>query len=198
MKRILAIVPSTGYLNPICVKSWYSMYIPDEYVLVVDYITGYGIELARNQAAQQAIDENYDYLFFIDSDIILPTDTLTKLLSCDSDIITGWYMSSFMDNRISIAKFDTERLFYEAYKLHEQQENIINNIAEVDGCGFGCILIKTEVFKNMEYPFFKYVEYGNNQYLSEDLYCCGKMKDAGYKIKCDVTLKVGHVKQTIL
>lgn len=64
MKRILAIVPSTGYLNPICVKSWYSMYIPDEYVLVVDYITGYGIELARNQAAQQAIDKNYDYLFF--------------------------------------------------------------------------------------------------------------------------------------
>jgi glycosyltransferase involved in cell wall biosynthesis len=47
------------------------------------------IDTARNTAAQMAMEMNCDYLMFIDDDVMVPPDTLEKLLLADKDIIAG-------------------------------------------------------------------------------------------------------------
>ena len=45
------------------------------------------IHNARNAMAKNAIEKKCDYLFFLDSDCVLPNDTLKKLV--EHDIVTG-------------------------------------------------------------------------------------------------------------
>ena len=47
------------------------------------------IDTARNTAAQMALSRECDYLMFIDDDVMIPPDTLEKLLKADKDVIAG-------------------------------------------------------------------------------------------------------------
>lgn len=47
------------------------------------------IDTARNTAAEMAMNMGCDYLMFIDDDVMIPPDTLEKLLLADKDIVAG-------------------------------------------------------------------------------------------------------------
>lgn len=47
------------------------------------------IDTARNTAAEMAMNMDCDYLMFIDDDVMIPPNTLEKLLMADKDIIAG-------------------------------------------------------------------------------------------------------------
>jgi len=190
MTRILLAIPCFSLLDPKCVKSFYKIRVPEGFQLTIDYITGYGAAQARNKAANQAIDQNYDYLFFIDSDQIAPEDTLEKLLNCNTEISAGWAMQAINDPRTNISKFIAEKQFYDFYRISE----IPNGIFNADAVGMACVLIKTEVFEKLKYPYFVYTEYEHKGILSEDLYFCMKAKEAGFKILCDTSLRLPHLK----
>lgn len=54
------------------------------------------MSILRNRCIQEALDGGYDFLFFVDSDLVLHPDTLRILLEADKDIISelfwtqGW------------------------------------------------------------------------------------------------------------
>lgn len=75
--------------------------IDNEKLLSKEIIIGAGlsedgvmyISFLRNTAIQKANDDNFDYLFFVDSDIIIPKNAIEKLLEINSDISFGWYFN---------------------------------------------------------------------------------------------------------
>jgi len=68
-----------------------------------------------------------------------------------------------------------------------------NGLVEVAGCGFGCVLIKGEVFRTMEYPHFYYQSaLDHKDTISEDIYFCKKARDLNFKIWVDTTILCDH------
>lgn len=191
-KKILLAVPTNKYIEPETFKSIYDLDVPAGYDITFQYFYGYQIDQIRNLIAHWAT--HYDYLFSVDSDIVLPKDTLTKMLSHDVDMVSGVYIQR---------KPDTEIL--EIYR--KNQFGGVTNIPfsqimpqglhEIDGCGFGCVLIKSDVVRNIGYPQFVYKSaLDHKDTISEDIYFCTKAKEKGAKIYVDSSIVCKHIGNT--
>jgi len=65
---------------------------------------------------------------------------------------------------------------------------------EVFGIGFGCVLVNTQVLKEIGYPQFKYTSSIDfNQTISEDVDFCVKAIKKGYKIHVLPGLLYEHI-----
>ena len=61
----------------------------------------------------------------------------------------------------------------------------------------GCMMIKTEVFQHLEKPYFKTVDEEPDaevilKLVTDDLYFCKKVTDAGFKILADGAILCTH------
>lgn len=183
-KTILIAIPTNKYVESETFKSIYDLDIPEGYVTEFQCFYGYRVDQIRNLIAEWA--KRYDYLFAVDSDIILPRDTLSKMLALDLDVVSGLYIQRKPGQHI--------------LELYREGRNIPiediqgRGVVEVDGCGFGGVLIKSEVFRKMQYPHFFYtsaLDHANT--ISEDVYFCNKARALGFRIWADTSIHFGHV-----
>ena len=65
--------------------------------VVHKYALGYQVARARNFMAQWALDAGVDYLWMVDSDIIVPEKGLAGLISHDLEVCLGWYIRGNSD-----------------------------------------------------------------------------------------------------
>lgn len=148
----------------------------------------YSIDASRNLIVEHALEIGYDYIMWIDSDMILPRNTLTTLMSHDKDIVSGVYAYKILGGKNAVAKRFKKDVndTYEDIPLKEIREK--EKLIEIDGVGFGCVLTKVDVFRNIKKPWFKY-----SPKMGEDIYFCRKAQKAGYKIYLDTSILCGHV-----
>jgi len=196
--KILIAVPTFENIKPECFKSIYDLARPEGCDLYFDFVRGYDCAKARNQIARNAMAGNYDYVLMVDSDIQLPQDTLVKLLECKSDIALGWYYRK----RI---KTDQTVIFTFGKDFNDDNcitgTTMINEVPrpiEVKGGGLGIALIKTDIFSNLPYPYFKFVTYPNDTVLSEDLYFCNLANGHGLNVKCNPNVKGNHIFEILM
>ena len=188
-KKILIGIPTARNIEAETFKSIYDLKIPEGYEATFQFFYGYNVDQVRNLIADWVVN-GFDYLFSVDSDIAFPTDTLVKLLSHDKDVVSGLYIQRKPGQHI-----------LEIYESNTTGG--INNmpygklkgrsLVEVAGCGFGCVLVKAEVFKVIGYPQFKYhsaISHSNT--VSEDVYFCNKAKENGFKIWADPSILCRH------
>ena len=190
-EKILIGVPTTGFVKPLCFQSVYKIRIPDNVVADIEYFPGYGCAQARNKIACRCVDQDYSRVLFIDDDQLVPIDVLEKLLDCKSEIAAGYSMMCVGDMRTNISFYDKDRRFYDFITSDKLKTNIV---MDVDAVGFSCILIKKHVFKVLQYPWFKYVEYPDRGTLSEDLYFCDMARKNNLRLVVDTSLKCLHTK----
>jgi glycosyltransferase involved in cell wall biosynthesis len=194
VKTILIAIPTNKYIEPETFKSIYDQEVPEGYKTEFQFFYGYQIDQIRNLIAEWA--KNYDYLFSVDSDIILPKDALRKMIAADKDIVSGMYIQRIPNSHI-----------LEIYMVNKNGGIVnipdefiapYNGLVEIAGCGFGCCLVKGEVFRAMEYPHFYYKSaIDHNDTVSEDIYFCKKARDLEFKIWVDTTIKCDHKGSTL-
>ena len=182
MKQILIAIPTNASIEPETFKSIYNLEMPEGVKTHFEFFFGYQVDQIRNLIAEWG--KNYDYTFWVDSDIILPKDALIKLYESNKDIVSGVYMQRKHAKQIL-------ELYNEAGNIpHNELEH---GLMEVRGCGFGCVLVKGNVFNEMEYPHFKYKSALNHDHTySEDVYFCDRAREKGFKIWADTTLICEH------
>lgn len=191
-KRILIAVPTAKYIETKTFKSIYDLHIPEGYTVDFESFFGYNVDQVRNLIAHHAITANYDYVLFIDSDISFTPESLSELLMVEGDIVTGVYRQRFLDKVVPEIYVDlpgggTDNI--DPDYLNEQMEPF-----EIAGCGFGYVLVKVKVMKDIGYPQFFYkhsIEFEDT--VSEDTYFCEKAKKKGYKIICNPLVQCGHI-----
>lgn len=182
-KTILIAIPTNKYIEPQTFKSIYDLEVPDGYTVEFQYFYGYQIDQIRNLIASWAV--KYDYLFSVDSDISFPKDTLVKLLSHNTDIVSGLYIQRIPGQHNLELYRNGINVKYEDVK-HQQ-------LVEVDSCGFGCVLIKSDVVSSVEYPQFVYKSAIDHNYtVSEDTYFCLKAREKGFKVFADTSVLCEH------
>lgn len=202
MKKILLGVPTSCFVETETVKSIYNLQIPDGFEAHLEIIKGYAVHQARNILVDIAIKGGYDYVFWIDADVILPTNILSALIDTGMDIICGYYLKKIQDKEIV-------EIFGECPELGGQLTNVYlkdmpkqTGIYQIGACGFGCTLTNVEVFKkildNKEDSdlCFDYI-YKKNAMCSEDILFCQKALKLGYKTFVHTGMRCGHIGQRI-
>lgn len=85
---------------------------------------------ARDAIAKAAIDNGYDYVLYVDSDMVFSADDLNRLLSHDTDICSGLYVTRRGENKnVCYSKIITRRRF--PYRLFVDRDVNIGHIGEV-------------------------------------------------------------------
>jgi len=164
--------------------------VPDGYEVDFRYSFGYLIDQVRNLIASWAAN-HYDYLFSVDSDIVFPPDTLKKLLSHNKDAVSGMYIQRIPGTHALEIYLPNQ---WGGTNRAELKDLPVNSLMEIAGCGFGCVLVKSEVFRNVGYPQFVYHQaLDHKNTISEDVDFCSKARARGHKIYVDTSIKCDHV-----
>ena len=152
-----------------------------------DFIVRMPVDMARNTFARRACEEGFTHILWIDSDMMFEPDLMERLaadLEAGYDIVTGLYFKRKLPPEPVIYKnLDFGHGTSEIYFDYPQ-----NALFPVAGCGFGGLMMKTEVVADTEEPPFDLIPG-----YSEDLSFCIRMAEKGRKIGCDSRIKLGHL-----
>lgn len=140
----------------------------------------------RNDIVEEALKKDYTHIFFIDADMCFAPEVLERLISRDKDIIAGDYNKRNL-NKESVVKLLKNDIIKGKY----------TELFECESAGTGCMLIKTEVFKNIPKPYFAFSDEIQKEEVGEDTFFCLKAKRYNYKIYCDPTMEIGHIGEYI-
>lgn len=146
------------------------------------------IDKMRNMHAKLALIHNFDYIVFIDDDVLVPTDCIKRLLACNADIAAGWTIirGHPFDNMFFKYKDEAKENLarYNDFEVNER------GLIDVDAVGFSCCMIKVDLLRNVPPPFFV-----TGTQNTEDIYFCIKARQAvpDCTIVVDPELKTGHI-----
>ena len=200
MRKILIAVPCMDML-------------PAQFAHSLATLTSYGIEdtqisvwfnlgsliyTSRDQIAKKALLDEADLIMWFDSDMVFNSDTLIRMLKLideGNDMVTGIYYRRTPP--FSPVAFKTMDLNEDgtAFDWTEFDE-IPSEPFEVGACGFGCVLMKTEIFVSVFAKFGQMFTPIAN--CGEDIAFCWRARQCGYKILADPSISLGHVGYTII
>ena len=105
------------------------------------------INQCRDAIVIKAFEGNYDYIFWVDDDMLIPSDAITKLLSHNKDICSGLYFSrgNYKPLLYNIEYFKDEDQYGYTQLLDYPQ----NSLIKVGGVGFGCCLTKVSALRKI-------------------------------------------------
>lgn len=154
---------------------------------------------ARNGLAKQAIEEGFDRVLWLDSDMDFEPDLL-KQLSADMDegreLVSGLYFKR---------KAPVKPVIYESLGYYKDEDggDAVTPVAiayedypedsvfPIAGCGFGGCLVSVDLIKRVKdefgLPFSPILGFG------EDLSFCLRATKLGVEMFCDSRVKLGHV-----
>ena len=163
----------------------------------------YCVDLCRNTLAREFLKSQCTHIFWLDSDVLMPDDTILRLLSYNLPVVGG----VIFDKKRRLAdgnnptgpaawiKTDTPGK-YVTLSLDNPP-----GLYEVDWSCMGAILCKREVFEKMEPPWFVYEherEWKDREAQvggSEDRYFFYKARAAGFPGVLDLSLRGVHIGQ---
>lgn len=147
--------------------------------------------VARQRIAELAVEENMDYLFMIDDDMISPVDLFERLYKHQKDIVGALAFTRFAPHKPVIY------ILTEGYDPVEKKDYYISQsyltypkdtLVECDAVGFGAVLIKVDILRSMRRPWFVAAT-GRG----EDIQFCFDARKAGFKVFMDTATKLGHL-----
>ena len=149
-----------------------------------------------------AID--YDYMMWIDSDVLFTPEQFERLLSHDKEIVSGLYKMEDDTHYACVEHWNENHYIEKGHFEFLKPADIEyrkNQLIDVNYVGFGFILIKKGVFETLKYPFFRPNSYKIGdmvEFAMEDVSWCHDVRATGHKIWVDPKVIVGHEKTRVL
>ena len=143
------------------------------------------VYVGRDKLAQKAMAECYTHILWLDSDMIFTEDLLDDLMYSGKRCVTGIAHSRRAPH--------VSCVFKEIWPKVDRWDGCEypNNTFRIGGCGFACVLIDTEIVRNVYNKngtaFFPMRE------LGEDLAFCKRAIDEGYEIWAEPSVMLGHI-----
>lgn len=152
------------------------------------------LQRARNDTIHIALEQDYDDLVWIDSDIEWNPSDFFKLLNYPVDIVGGTY-----PKKSSIEE-------YVVRQLSRRPVDKDTGLLEVDGLGTGFVKMSKKAMQylwdcstpyidpkdNKERRMIFDVVINNHGLVSEDIHAFNKLVDGGFKIWLDPTITCNH------
>ena len=157
------------------------------------HTTGATISENRNKLAEQALTVGAEWIWYVDDDHIFPPDTLLRLLAHNVSVVSGLYL-----NRAAP---------YIPHMYNREEENgaVYPHCLTTDDVGLrpvlstgaGCLLVRTEVLKQLEPPYWRIGQI-RSDVAGDDIDFCRRVRAKGFSIWCDTDVRVGHFTSAIV
>lgn len=154
---------------------------------IMTFARGQSPAKGRNMIIKQALEYDCSHVLFLDDDVAFPSHTLDALLKHDKDIVTALHLRRNYPHYPYIFDWADENGLCRQYLPKDNETGLIEIVAS----GFGCCLIKTDVFKALEEPWVRLGELEKDEWC-DDIGFFKRVREAGFKIYCDLDMPVGH------
>ena len=147
---------------------------------------------ARTALCKMAMDAGADYVLWLDSDVVFQPDLMERLMEDiqGRDMVTAVYHARKAPFRPIIWKTIRTGLMPTDAQVEQYDDYPTDGLFEVEGCGFGAVLMKIGVIRDVAETFHQ--TFAPVTGLGEDLSFCVRARSCGYKIWCDPALQIGH------
>ena len=149
--------------------------------------TGASIATNRNEVTEKALQSGAEWIWYVDDDQMFAPDALTRLLSRRLDIVSGIYLQR------------SAPFYPHMYHRGDKQgvyprmlESGDSGLVELEAVGAGCLLVKTKVLRALDRPFWRLGQIRSDVW-GDDLDFCNRVRAAGFKVWCDLDVRVGHI-----
>jgi hypothetical protein len=223
MKKVIIALPGREYSGNF-LRNWsetlmvltqkgYKVTLINEYSSFVSFsrMKTLGLDVMRG-ATQVPFDGkvDYDVWLTIDSDIFFIPEQVIELIE-DTDkhpVVSGLYRMSDLQHYAAVKKWDDEYFkkngTFKFIKVNELDTS--QKYMKVAYNGMGFFACRKGVIENLKYPYFSYplieIETEDGKVLrdmcSEDVAFCKNLKDAGYDVIVNTSLRVGHEKTLVI
>lgn len=144
------------------------------------------IIIGRNKLRQFVLENNYDYFFSLEQDVIPPADIIERLLAREKKIISGCYFTVFPNYpSVRLVAFKHVPPANPAEPLWDVgpplgiMEVLPSRVLDVSVVGVGCLLIHSSVLEKVSF------RYDSSTDASDDMFFCYDARKAGYSIYLD-------------
>lgn len=188
--KILIAVPTGETIEPEVFKAIYELK-PAGHDLAFDYVRGYDVAESRNRIVEKALEGWYDYILFVDSDTIIPDNTLELMLEGTvADVCLGICpRKNTKEGKTAIIRQGTQGYNDGSYFYNDLPEGKL----EVKAGGFACALVSCNLLRRMQKPWFRYAIYEDGSILSEDFFFCDQARWEHAVIMADFRVRCGHL-----
>ena len=223
MKKVVVALPGREYSGSFLTnwsqslieltKRGYQVTLLNEYSSFVTFsrMKTLGLNVLRG-ATQVPFDGKLDYDVWvtIDSDIFFIPEQLIELIE-DTDkypVVSGLYRMADLEHYAAVKEWDTEYFkkhgSFEFLKVRDLDTT--EKYMKVAYNGMGFFACRKGVIENLKYPYFSYplieIETEDGKLIrdmcSEDVAFCKNLKDAGYSVIVNTSLRVGHEKTLVV
>lgn len=204
--RVAILVPEQGFVHIDWALQLPKMRDPD--VRIVTFRGGQPLDLARNYLVGKALNMGAEWLFFLDSDVIVPDGGLDRMISRGVPLISGLYKQKNHGGKLWCCGLRDENGFTFS-SFNDWKEELVT----CDVAGAGCLLIHHTVIQRMRkmYPKLPWFQWCNGRgykqedfpdplmyNAGEDLYFCLLAKACGFQLHVDTTVRCKHVAQAVI
>ena len=147
--------------------------------------------------------QDYDYILWIDDDIVFTPEDFEVLYKEDKDVISGLYLMANGTHFAAVEVWDEDYFKDNGTFQFLPKKNIKQRLLPftVEYVGFGFLLFKKGVFEQLEYPWFEptYLNIKDcKDFSMEDVTLCLKLKKRNINVYVHPEVIVGHEKEVEL
>lgn len=155
---------------------------------LVVFATGIDIGANRNAIAYRALLEQRDWVWFVDDDMVFSKDHLTRLIQHNQPVVASLYLNRkppfYPVAYNSMTLVDGVPVWRPVSLAGAPSEGL----AEIVGAGTGGMLVRTDVFRAIEYD-----TWFDHHQSTDDLAFCQRVAAAGFPIFLDLGATMGHI-----
>ncbi|MBN1544767.1 glycosyltransferase family 2 protein [Candidatus Woesearchaeota archaeon] len=145
------------------------------------------ITYGRNAVREYAIRKGYDYIWFVDTDVLPPQDALSRMISEGKDIVAGLCL-------VSVNVEGVTKILPNIYRPGRGEclvpfpiGDVMNDdVIEISCAGFGCVLLSSKVLEAVNFRFFQ------GSMAGEDMAFFNDAREKGFRSFADNGVKCMH------
>lgn len=189
------------YENHIAVASYASRYLTTHKlgsVPIVGSTDRMYLHTACNTVVRELLKTDCTHIFWTESDMLMPFWTIPALLAHDKDIVSGIYFLRNGEGQPCLYTKGEKSVKTGVHSAHPVSIFPEDSMFKAHCPGMGCVLMKREVFEQIDAPWFDLKEgfskeNGKIYGYGQDIFFYSKVADAGLDVWVDSSIHCGQV-----
>lgn len=153
--------------------------------VTVGFVNSTYIHVGREFVLEASIKSGATHVLWLDTDLSFPREAAVLLSMHDEPFVGVNYLMRHDGGNWTAMRGEAR----------VQTTSCSTGLEAVDAVGFGCVLMRTEIAKDVPRPWFRHGLNHAGGDVGEDIQFCRKLRDAGHTIWIDHDLSksIGHV-----
>lgn len=200
----VCIVPTRGVIPARVVERYMALMSPMNQPFTRMFVAGMEVGAAYNSAIQNILEHpdlsKWKFVLTLEEDNLPPPDGLLQLVERLDDgpvqkgglvAVGGLYFTKGPGGQPMCYGRPNGVVSFEPFLPDHE------GLHPCNGLGMGFTLFKLDLFRKLDPPWFvteqRYDPHSGVKAMTQDLYFFQRVREAGYRVACDASVKVGHL-----